>query len=320
MRLKFTPLMLTSIVLLLLFTAASLRFPGFAAPRVVVGFFTDQAVLALMALGLSFVIFTGGIDLSIGSAMAFAGIATVWLLEKTPLPDGLALMIPLVVGTLAGYVQGRLIADLKLPPFLVTLGGLFVFQGFATLLAEGSMQSASPLLAGLVRWNFKLGDALVSLPTVLFVMSAVILAWVARQTLFGRTSLAIGGDATSAMQMGLPVRRTTIGVYALSGFTAAVAGLIFVLYTGSGDPISGTGRELEAISAVVIGGTLLRGGRGSIFGTVLGVLTIGIIQMAVIFDGTLSAWWARIVIAALLGLFLVAQSLLGEGRRKAAAA
>lgn len=306
------PYLPTAILLVALFLAASLRMPGFGSIGIAAGLFTDQAALGIVALGMTVVILTGGIDLSVGSAMALSGMLCVLLLEKTPLPDGVALAAPVVAGTLLGWLQGKLIVELRLPAFLVTLGGLFAFQGVATMVGEGSTQSSSPLLRSLSGWALDLpGGGSATVPSLLFVGLALASAAVLRQTLFGRTAMALGGGG-AAEEMGLPVRRVGAGVYAISGGCAALGGVASLVFTGSGDPLSGIGRELEAIGAVVIGGTLLSGGRGSVLGTVLGTLTVGVIQAAIIYDGTLDPWWGRIAVAGLLGTFLLGQAAFGR--------
>jgi ribose/xylose/arabinose/galactoside ABC-type transport system permease subunit len=140
--------------------------------------------------------------------------------------------------------------------------------------------------------------------------------WLAHATPFGRTVYAVGGDEAAARLMGLRVDRTVIGVYLLSGVLSALAGVVMTLYMLSGYSLHGAGLELDAIAAVVIGGTLLRGGIGYVFGTFVGVLLLGVIQTLLAFDGTLSSWWTRIVVGVLLLVFCLLQRLL-EARRPA---
>ena len=158
------------------------------------------------------------------------------------------------------------------------------------------------------------GDASLSLSALLALGVVVVAVFVAHCTQFGRTVYAIGGNENSAVLMGLPVRATLVGVYTLSGFCSTLAGVVFTFYTLSGYGLHAVGLELDAIAAVVIGGTLLTGGIGYVAGTLIGVLMLGIIQTLITFDGSLSSWWTRIVIGALLFVFCVMQRVF-EARR-----
>jgi simple sugar transport system permease protein len=149
---------------------------------------------------------------------------------------------------------------------------------------------------------------------IVFITVLLVGAYVLRHTRFGRTVYAIGGDEQSAHLMGLPVARTKIGVYALSGFCASLGGVVLVMYTSAGNAINGTGLELDAIAAVVIGGTLLTGGYGSVFGTFFGLLIFAVMQSAITFEGTLSSWWAKIVTGVLLLAFILMQRMLQRSR------
>ena len=159
--------------------------------------------------------------------------------------------------------------------------------------------------------------ASVQIGAILFLLILMVGIWLAKQSRFGRTVYAIGGNEQSALLMGLNVPRTKVLTYALSGFLSALGGLVFAIYTSSGNPLSGTGMELDAIAAVVIGGTLLSGGYGSVFGSFLGVMILGIIQTAITFQGNLSSWWTKIVIGALLLGFMLIQKLIERATEKA---
>ena len=160
------------------------------------------------------------------------------------------------------------------------------------------------------------GDAAISIGALVALIVVAIAVFIAHFTQFGRTVYAIGGNEHSAMLMGLPVRSTLIAVYTLSGFCSALAGVVFTFYMLSGYGLHAVGLELDAIAAVVIGGTLLSGGVGYVVGTLLGVLTLGIIQTVIMFDGTLSSWWTRIVIGALLFAFCLLQRVFESGRQR----
>jgi ribose/xylose/arabinose/galactoside ABC-type transport system permease subunit len=193
--------------------------------------------------------------------------------------------------------MGTLIHVFRLPPFLITLAGMFLARGAGFWLNTESVGIQHPLYDRLANFNLALGEA-VQIPAaaLIFVVAVVVGYGVGHHTRFGRNLLAIGGNEQSALLMGLPVASTKIAVYALNGFCAALAGIVATLYTGSGNPSMGIGLELDAIAVVVIGGTLLAGGRGHVLGTLLGILIFGTIQAAILFDGRLSSWWMRIVV------------------------
>jgi ribose/xylose/arabinose/galactoside ABC-type transport system permease subunit len=297
------PILATGLVCLVLYLVAGNMFPNFMTLRVFFNFFADNAFLGVIAVGLTLVILTGGIDLSVGSMAGCASIMAATLVTQKGIPSIAAFGIAAVFGVAVGFAHGFLIARYQLAPFLVTLGGLFFCRGVGLLISRESSPMSDPLVSILSSPAFAIGKAAVSWPAIIFVFVALLMAFVLRQTRFGRTLFAIGGSAPSAHLMGLPVQRSIILAYVLSGLFAALGGILFAIYTASGNAIAGTGLELDAIAAVVIGGTLLTGGSGSILGTVLGVLTIGILQTAIVFQGTLSSWWTKIAIGTLLLIF-----------------
>jgi simple sugar transport system permease protein len=188
---------------------------------------------------------------------------------------------------------------------------MFLLRGCAYWITTEAVGLTNSMMTNLAGWELPLGSAFglpFSAATLLLVMLVGVI--LGHYTRFGRNLIAIGGSEQSALLMGLPIGATRIASYGLSGFCAALAGLVLVLYTGSGNPSFGLGLELDAIAVVVIGGTLLIGGRGHIVGTILGLLVFGTIQSAIIFDGRLSAQWSRIVVGALLLAFVLLQRIL----------
>jgi len=300
---------------LLLSAVGGIRYEGFLAPQVFLNLLIDNAFLLVVAVGMTFVILTGGIDLSVGAVVAFTTVLLASLVQRHgwhPVP---AMGFALAVGTAFGAAMGFVIQRYRLLPFVVTLAGMFLARGAATLLSVESIGMDHPFHAALAALRVPVGGG-ASLSTGALAALAVagIATLVARSTQFGRTVYAIGGNETSAALMGLPVGSTLVRVYALSGFCAALAGLLYSIYTLSGYSLHATGLELDAIAAVVIGGTLLSGGAGHIPGTLLGVLVLGLIQTLITFDGTLSSWWTRIVIGVLLLMFCLLQRLMAGGR------
>lgn len=301
------PILATASVCAILYIVASASFERFMTLSVFCNFFADNAFLGVIAIGLTLVILTGGIDLSVGSMAGCTSIMTATLVTKTGLPSIVAFLVALLFGLVIGVGQGFLIARYRLAPFLVTLGGLFFCRGVGLLISRESSPISDPLVDFLSAPAFSIGRANVSWPAICFIVTALAVAAVLRQTRFGRTLYAIGGNAGSAHLMGLPVELSLVLAYALSGLLSALGGILFAIFTASGNAIAGTGLELDAIAAVVIGGTLLSGGFGSILGTVLGVLTIGILQTAIVFQGTLNSWWTKIATGVLLLVFVLLQ-------------
>ncbi len=295
------PLFATIAVFVLVTVAAGFRYPNFFSPGVFLNLFRDNAALGIAAVGMTFVILTGGIDLSVGSMMSLISISMAVLMAKAHAPFlVVALLLP-AAGAGYGALAGVLVATFELPPFMVSLAGLFLLRGLALLVSNQSIPIENHQVADLAGSWF-------ALPLVFLVTLAAGL-YVAHLRSFGRNVYAIGGNESSALLMGLPVKRTKVLVYALSGFCAALAGVVASIGTTAGNPTSGDGRELDVIAAVVIGGTLLSGGIGSLVGTLFGVLLLGLIQTIISFEGTLNSWWTRIVIGVLLLLFILLQKL-----------
>jgi len=304
------PFLATLVVCVALYAAAAFKYEGFASLRVLINFLGDNSFLGITALGLTFVILSGGIDLSVGAVIGLVSVFLALALEKWHLHAAVAIPLALFAGSLFGAAMGALIQQFALPPFLVTLGGMFFARGLAYLLSLESLPITHYLEGINNNLHIPLGALDVPATAIILMIVFVVTFVVAHYTRFGRAIYAIGGNEQSATLMGLPVARTKIAVYALSGFCSALAGVVYCLYTQSGNPNAGSGLELDAIAAVVIGGTLLSGGVGYVAGTIVGVLIFGIIQTAIVFQGTLSSWWTKIVIGALLLAFILLQKLI----------
>jgi galactofuranose transport system permease protein len=301
------PLVATAVVLAILFITAAILYEGFFTWGVFGNILADNAFLGIAAIGMTLVIFTGGIDLSVGAVIGFTSILTATLIVGLGWPPPLAWAAALACGATLGGTMGWLIHGFKLPPFLITLAGLFFARGVGFWISTESVGIPHATYSGLAAFRLDLGFFAVPF-SALVLLFVVLLGWcLGHYTRFGRNLLAIGSNEQSALLMGLPIGPTKITAYALNGFFAALAGIVATLYTGSGNPAMGIGLELDAIAVVVIGGTLLSGGRGHVLGTLLGLLIFGTIQMALLFDGRLSSWWMRIVVGALLLLFILLQ-------------
>lgn len=305
-------LVATTVVFLLLYGIATLRYPGFASWFQTTELIATNAPLGLAAIGMTFVILSGGIDLSVGAVIALSSILLAKCLTSWNLPVVLAIPAVLSGGALFGTASGLVIRWFRLPPFLVTLAAMFLARGVALVLTEEKRLS----IAGHATFD-PLVDFLFfgfNLPALFFLAAILLAIGIARYSRFGRNVYAIGGSAPSALLMGLPVGRTTVMVYALSGLCAAGGGILYAISSQSGDASSAQLLELDAIAAVVIGGTLLSGGVGSVAGTFLGVLILGVITVVPVYEGNLNSWWTKIAIGGLLLAFIVLQQLLQRSR------
>jgi ribose/xylose/arabinose/galactoside ABC-type transport system permease subunit len=312
---KMLPLAATVALFLAMGLFGSLSYTGFFSAQVFLNLLIDNAFLVIVAIGMTFVILSGGIDLSVGSVVALSTMVLASLVERQHWAWPWAVGVVLLMGTLFGAFMGWLIQRFRLQPFIVTLAGMFLARGLCYLISIDSISIVDPAYAALAQFRLPLwADAAVSISAVIALAVLAIAIFIAHYTEFGRTVYAVGGNEHSALLMGLPVARTHVLIYTLSGFCSALGGVVFTFYTLSGYGLHAIGLELDAIAAVVIGGTLLSGGVGFIFGTLFGALTLGIIQTLIMFDGTLSSWWTRIVIGALLFIFCLLQRVF-EARR-----
>jgi ribose/xylose/arabinose/galactoside ABC-type transport system permease subunit len=312
---KYLPLAVTIALFVVVAGYGSLAYDGFFSAQVFLNLLIDNAFLCIVAVGMSFVILTGGIDLSVGSVIALTTMVSAALVEHRQWSAWAVIPLVLGIGTGFGLLQGLLIQRFRLQPFIVTLAGMFLARGLCYLISVDSISIADQTYATISQARIALWDgASLSIGALLALLVVAAGVYLAHCTEFGCTVYAIGGNEQSALLMGLPVARTTVLVYTLSGFCSALAGVVFTFYMLSGYGLHATGLELDAIAAVVIGGTLLSGGVGYIAGTLFGVLILGIIQTLISFDGSLSSWWTRIVIGALLFVFCLLQRLFESGR------
>lgn len=314
---KYLPLAVTVSLFVAMATAGSVAYDGFFSPQVFLNLLIDNAFLCIVAVGMTFVILAGGIDLSVGSVIALTTMVLASGIERHHWSPLVAVPLVLVMGTAFGALMGWLIHRFRLQPFIVTLAGMFLARGLCYLISIDSISITDPGYSELAQLRIPVwGDeASISIGAMIALVVVAAGIFIAHCTQFGRTVYAVGGNEHSAVLMGLPVRATVIGVYTLSGFCSALAGVVLTFYMLSGYGLHAVGLELDAIAAVVIGGTLLTGGVGYLVGTLFGVLILGVIQTLIMFDGTLSSWWTKIVIGALLFAFCVLQRVF-EARTK----
>jgi len=315
MRSRIFPLFVTVAVFVVLYFIGYQRFPAFGTTRVIANFLTDKSFLGIAAVGMTFVILSGGIDLSVGSVIAFTGIFSALAIGQLGMHPLVAFGIALLIGAAFGASMGAIIHYFKIPAFIVTLAGMFLARGSAFVLNQASVPIDHPFLESVSSLYYVFPDrGRVTVVAVLFVLVLLFGIWLAHFTRFGRNIYAIGGNETAALLLGVPIGRTVIGVYILSSVLAALAGIVYALYTRSGYPRAAIGVELDAIAAVVVGGTLLTGGVGYVAGTFIGIMIQGVIQTYVTFDGTLNSWWTKIVIGLLLLFFIALQKFLTSYR------
>ncbi|MBB4290398.1 simple sugar transport system permease protein [Rhizobium leguminosarum] len=308
MNSKYLPLLATIVIFVLAYAGCTLQYPNMLSTRVIGNLLTDNAFLGIAAVGMTFVIISGGIDLSIGSVIAFTGVFLAVILQKTSIHPLLAFAIVLVITTAFGGIMGAIIHYLEMPAFIVTLAGMFLARGMAFVLSIDSIPIDHEYYSTLTSlyWRLPGGGRLTLIGGIMLLVFAAGI-FLAQRTRFGTNVYALGGGPQTARLMGVPVGRTTIQIYALSGFLAGLSGIVFSLYTSAGYSLAAVGVELDAIAAVVIGGTLLTGGAGFVAGTLIGILIQGLIQTYITFDGTLSSWWTKILIGLLLFAFILMQ-------------
>jgi len=304
------PALFAVLLLFALLVIGSLHFRGFFALQVFLNLFIDNAYLVVLAVGMSVVILSGGIDLSVGATLALSTLLVATLLQTFHWPVAAVLALTLFVGLLFGGAMGALIHYFRLPPFIVTLAGMFLMRGLCYLISIDSIPIDDPWFVELSRRQIPLFGGFLSAGVVVALVVLGVALATTHLTPLGRSIYALGGSEESATAMGLPVAQVKIFVYACSGFCATLAGLLFSNYMLSGYALHAQGAELDAIAAVVIGGTLLTGGQGGVAGALWGVLVLGTIQTMLVFDGSLSSWWSKIAIGALLLAFCLGQKTL----------
>ena len=287
----------------------AIQYPGMRSAQTFFNLFIDNAFLLIASIGLTFVILSGGIDLSVGAVIALVSVASAKLLEKQGLSPLVVIPLMLLMGMAFGAIMGGIIQYFKVQPFIVTLAGMFFARGMCFFISLDAITIKDPFYRALSLGRIHLvGKSFISIHVAIALIVLAVAIYLAHLTRFGRTVYAMGGNEQSARLMGLPVARTKVLVYMLSGFCSALAGIVFSINLLSGHGLYANGLELEAISSVVIGGTLLTGGVGYVFGTMFGVLINGLIQVLIMFNGELSSWWTRIVIGLLTLVFILVQS------------
>jgi len=302
---------------------------GFLKPQTFFNILNANAALIIAACGMSIVMITGGIDISVGGVAALVSMCCAVYLDFHGGSVIGAIAISVGIGLLFGLVQGYLVAYLEIQPFIVTLAGMFFARGMTTIvnstpfnveneafIAMKNTRIVVPFM-GSVNKAGNYVDAYIQIGVVVALLVVAIFFCVLRWTKLGRAFYAVGGNAQSALMLGINVKKTKFLSHLICSILAGIGGFVYFLYVGSGSPSHASGMEMNAIASSIIGGTMLTGGVGNLAGTFFGVLSLATIQNIVSSAGLDQAWWTGITIAAMLCLFLIIQSVVMARKKKA---
>jgi simple sugar transport system permease protein len=305
------PLLTTIAIFVLVYIIGGQLYPAMQKPQVFFNLFINNASLLIISIGLTLVIITKGIDLSVSGMIALTSAASAALLQAG-VSAWIVIPLMLLMGIVLGFIMGWIIHYFKVEPFIVTLMGLWFARGMAYIITLTSLTISDETYRSLALTKLYipfLENTYVYFPTLIGPVLLIVVFYITKYTRFGRTIYAIGNNESSARLMGLPVGRTKLMVYSFGGFCSALGGVVFSISLLSGYGGYAQSMELDAIASVVIGGTLLTGGIGNVIGTLFGVLINGTIVTILQFNGTLSSWWTRIMVGVLTLVFIGIQSL-----------
>lgn len=315
-------LSITIIVFILMYIGAMIFLgKGFLKAQTLFNILNANAYLIILACGMSLVMITGGIDISVGGVTALVSMCCAVYLDMHGGNVVMSMLIAIAIGLAFGLVQGYLIAYLEIQPFIVTLAGMFFARGMTTIVNTNpfnvqneefvALKETEIIIPGAGSVN-KIGnyiDAYIEIGVVVALIVVAILFFILKWSKLGRGFYAVGGNQQSALMLGINVKRTKFMSYLICGLLAGIGGFVYFMHVGSGSASHAMGAEMNAIASSIIGGTMLTGGVGNIIGTFFGVLSLSTIQNIVASVGLDQAWWTGITIAAMLCLFLVVQSL-----------
>ena len=323
-------LLITIVLFFVMYAVGCILFKdqGFARTQNFLNLFISNAGLIVIGIGMTVVMITGGIDISVGSFVAMGCMMLAWMMEKGGVGAVPAVIIVLITGIVFGLVQGFLVAYMDIQPFIVTLAGMFFARGMTAIISKDMISITNETFMAWAKAKIYLpfGGYLNKkgmmiqpyiYPTVIIALVLLVAAFIMlKYTKFGRSIYAVGGSQQSALMLGLNVRKVKLKAYVQDGFLCGVGSVLFCLNTLGGFVEQAKGFEMDAIASSVIGGTLLTGGVGNVVGTLFGVMIKATIEAFITFQGTLSSWWTRITIAALLCFFIVLQSILTMLKKK----
>lgn len=303
---------------------------GFDKIQMFFNLFNENAALIVIACGLSIVMITGSIDISVGGSTALICTSCIVCLNKYGFNFYTALILALAIGLTFGAIQGFLVAYLEMQPFIVTLAGMFLGRGLVALIEVNQVQVDNegfeklsgariliPFLGDVNRKGVFIQSKL-EYGVIVAILIVCFMFWLLKKTKLGRSFYAVGGNAQSALMLGINVKRTRFNAHLLCGLLAGIGGFLYLFHTRSGSVQLATGLEMDAIAASIIGGTLLTGGVGNIFGTLFGVLASGIVLLVVTAIGSQDPWWPQITRASMLCFFIVLQSVICSRKKKVA--
>ena len=301
---------------------------GFTKLQFILNLFINNAALIIATCGMALVLITGGIDISVGSVVGMICMILAYLLEVAGLDLYFALIITLIIGILFGIFQGLLVAYFKIQPFIVTLAGMFLARGITAMISSDMISITNDSFLSLAKSkivfefisvtnkNGVVTHPYIYFSVVLAILVVILITVLLKFTKFGKSIYAVGGDSEAARSMGIDTEKVKFKVYALNGFLVTLAGITFCLNSCGGFVEQARGFEMDAIASTVMGGTLLTGGVGNVIGGLFGVLTKGLIESLVTFNGSFSSWWARIIIALFLCGFIIIQTLFNNKELK----
>ncbi|MCR4939015.1 MAG: sugar ABC transporter permease YjfF [Treponemataceae bacterium] len=301
---------------------------GFLNPQQFLDIFNNNAYLIVIACGLTIVMITGGIDISVGGTVALITMSTVVFMEDKGGSVFGTLLMALGIGLLIGIVQGFLVSYLNIQPFIVTLAGMFFTRGMTTIVSKVPRTATNEAFLKLEEFRLAIPGlgtyarngnyipARIELGVIIALVIVLILWAMLKYTRFGRNLYAIGGNSESALMLGINVKVTKFFAYILCGLLAGIAGFIYLLHTGAGNASNATQAEMQAIASSIIGGTLLSGGVGSVIGTLFGVMTLKTINNVVVASGLREPYWQSITTGLMLCFFILLQSVILSYRKK----
>lgn len=294
------------VALVLLLAAATVRYDGFLTIRNISNILVQSSINGIISVGMMLVIVLGGIDLSVGSVAALAAVTSAQLINSSSLL--VAVLLPIFIGMTVGFISGILIVKLDMNAFIATLSTQFFARGLTHVLSESKNVTVDKTNEAFTFIGSGKIFGVVPVQVIIFLVVMLVMGFILTYTSYGRCIYAIGGNKEAAKMMGARVDKNTVIAYIISGGLAALAGIILCARLGSGQPTSGIGYETDAIAAVVMGGTLLTGGWGTMRGTFMGIITLSVINNILNLEGNLSSWWQDVILGTLVLIIIIAQS------------
>jgi simple sugar transport system permease protein len=326
---QYIPVAATALLAVLAYIIGAMLYPGMRNPQVFFNIFRNTSFLLVSAVGMTLVILTGGIDLSVSGMIALTSVVVASLLREG-WNAWLVILVVMVMGMAMGATMGSFIAYLKAQPWIATLAGMWFARGMCFFISDDAVpifnrtfdliSRTRLLIPGWTEIAAARGSPApyITIPVVVSFIVLIAGIFVSKYTRFGRTIYAIGGNEgrneQSARLMGLSVESTKVLVYTVSGLCSVIAGILYSMFVTSGHGLYAEGFELDVIASVVMGGTMLTGGSGYVLGSLFGVFILGLTQTLIQFNGSLSSWWTKIVIGLLTLAFIGVQSLLNQSR------